>query len=161
MLLALLLVVMTIQAQNPYPSDTKSPESVCEALLECISVEKGSEVNWERVRNLMLPTAELIWTNNERDSLKVVILTQDDFQKSARYSQTGFKEVALKRQVQQFGQVATVFETFEAGVPGSGRKRRGVNTYQMVYFDGRWWIANLAYEDESEEFPLPASLLPD
>lgn len=38
---------------------------------------------------------------------------------------------------------------------------RGVNSFQLVYGDGRWWIASVAWDEENGAGPLPARYLPE
>ena len=44
--------------------------------------------------------------------------------------------------------------------PNGAPAERGVNAIQLVYDQGRWWIASLIWNTESDKNKIPASLLP-
>ncbi|HEY0067714.1 MAG TPA: hypothetical protein VGB46_10130, partial [Flavisolibacter sp.] len=37
--------------------------------------------------------------------------------------------------------------------------QRGINYFTLVKLNGRWWVSNLIWQDESPQNPIPAELL--
>jgi hypothetical protein len=59
----------------------------------------------------------------------------------------------------QFGNVATVQSAYQFRfIPGGPVIQRGVNYFTLVHSNGRWWIANLTWQDEEKNLPLPQEL---
>lgn len=161
--LAFLLVftgsTFTLTAQiNKYVTDTDSIHHICEASLQVISVKKGEAVNWERFMNLYLPDGVMIWTGSKNDTCLAKTIPVQKMKGYNGWTENGFNEKALKRKINHFGQVATVFESYEATTPDGKYKSRGVNIYQLIYKQGRWWIASISWCDETERLKLPAEM---
>ncbi|MFI5204350.1 MAG: hypothetical protein ACHQF2_07620, partial [Flavobacteriales bacterium] len=143
---------------NNYQADTDSINHICDASLEIISVQRGEPVNWERFTNLFLKDGVLIWTGQREDTCRASVITLEKMKKDTGYERHGFKEKPLKRIIHQFGQVACVFESYEAQDREGKYKSRGVNIYQLVYKEGRWWIASISWCDETEKLKLPTEM---
>lgn len=159
-LLLLAVLPALCQQTDRYQTDTQSPEAICNALLETISVKKGEPLNWERFHHMLLPSMEFIWTGQRNDTAMAVTITPKQFEERAQYSQHGFKEIALHRVVHHYGQIATVVETYKAFSPLKEAPERGINLYQMVFKENRWWLASLTWQAEEADNPLPAEYLP-
>lgn len=62
-----------------------------------------------------------------------------------------FYEKELKRKSSQFGNIAQVWSAFEIRTdPEVSSTIRGLNSIQLFYEKGRWWIASWTCEMESE-----------
>ena len=58
-----------------------------------------------------------------------------------------------------FGDMAHVLVLYEARIPGSGRPPQlGVDSFQLIRKQGRWWIAGVINELPTPERPVPAEL---
>ncbi|MCI0444796.1 hypothetical protein L0152_16510 [bacterium] len=33
---------------------------------------------------------------------------------------------------------------------------RGINSFQLLFDGNRWWVINVMWQHESEEFPIPS-----
>ena len=73
---------------------------------------------------------------------------------------TGFYENEVHKEVHAFGNIAEVFSTYQSfhteeemenGTPYT----RGINSFQLLYHQERWWILSLFWQRETEEFPIP------
>lgn len=158
-LLAFSFGICTLKAQtNTYVTDTDSIHHICEASLQVISVKKGEAVNWDRFMNLYLSDGVMIWTGTQNDTARARTIPVQKMKGYNGWSENGFTEKALKRIIHEFGQVATVFESYEATTPDGKYKSRGVNIYQLVYKEGRWWIASISWCDENEKLKLPIEM---
>lgn len=150
---------ITLAAQKKdYTSDTDSIHHICDVSLEIISVKKGEPVNWDRFMNLFLPEGVMIWTGSKNDTAMAKTIPVTNMKNYDSYSESGFNERVLKRITHAFGQVATVFESYEATTPDGKYKSRGVNIYQLIYKQGRWWIASISWSDETEKLKLPTEM---
>ena len=164
-LIGLLLSLITVftttsMAQNAkYEADGKTIESVCDGLLETISVEKGDKVDWDRFDYLVLPEIQFIVCDNKKGKAQSMVLDSEKFKKVAPYGKIGFKEVALHRKINQYGNIAHVFEAYSAYVTGEKEEMRGINAYTVVFKEDRWWIANITWMEETPNNPLPAYFL--
>jgi hypothetical protein len=75
------------------------------------------------------------------------------------FMQSGFYEEELKRNVSQFGNIATVESGFQYRLtPGGKVEQRGVNYFTLVNSDGRWWILSINWQDEDTNNKLPNSM---
>lgn len=157
--LILFLAIPSFAVAQTNTDDTSSPTNITEAVLDVISGEKGEARNWDRFRNLFLPTAQLNAVFHRADSSFVRVTSLDDFIERAGtwYEDNGFTEYSIKSEVEEYGHIASVFQTYGSTFPGG--TERGINSYQLVYDKGRWWVANLLWEGESEEYPLPEKYL--
>ena len=68
----------------------------------------------------------------------------------------GFYERQTNLVVDQYGDIANAFTTYEKG-PYTPRavNGRGINAVQLVRRDGRWWILSITWDEENSAGPLP------
>ena len=73
----------------------------------------------------------------------------------------GFYETEVHRVEERFGNISHVFSTYESrrNPNDSEPFMRGINSIQLLYDGKRWWIVNVMWQHESEEYPLPAKYL--
>jgi predicted metalloprotease with PDZ domain len=143
------------------PSDVASIDAIITATYGVISGPAGPR-NWSRFHSLFLPEAQMgsiamtpAGQANFRSS------TPQNYQKANApfFLKNGFYEEELKRDVMQFGNVATVQSSYQFRFTPDGKvEQRGVNYFTLVRSNGRWWISNLVWQDEEKDLPLPAGL---
>ena len=74
----------------------------------------------------------------------------------------GFAESGVAGKTEQFGDIAHVLSTYEKHLWGDTQVRgRGINSFQMVRKEGRWWITSLIWDEETGAGPVPATYLPE
>lgn len=164
LILSLLFTPILVLGQNcheRYAADVETPENIVTAVLESISGDKGEERDWARFRNLFLPTAQLNAVFHRNDSSWVKINTISEFIDKAGtwYIDNGFHEYAYKNKVDVFGNIAHVFQSYGASIANEGEIERGINSFQLVYDKGRWWIVNLIWDSETETVKIPDQYL--
>jgi predicted metalloprotease with PDZ domain len=143
------------------PADVASIESLIKATYDVISGPAGPR-DWNRFQSLFLPQAQMgaiVVTPQGQKAFHSI--TPQSYQRSNApfFQQSGFYEEELQRQVLQFGNVATVQSSYQFRFAPSGKvEQRGVNYFTLVKSDNRWWIANLMWQDEEKDLPLPAAL---
>jgi len=75
------------------------------------------------------------------------------------YPKEGFEEIVIGLEVNEFNGIATVFQSFYCKTPSGSYEARGINSYQLVYLNDRWWIASTMFVNESEDVKLPNKYL--
>lgn len=150
------------------PSDVVSPEALVATLYEVISGPADEERDWDRLRSLFLPEARLTiarWQTADGPVEQVRSAEVEGFiaAAGASYRQDGFWEREIWSRTEQFGNVAHVFSTYASrvGSEASEPVQRGINSFQLVRTDGRWWITSIAWDVEGPGNPIPETYLPD
>lgn len=142
-----------------------SPESVVEALYDVLSgpAERERERDWDRLRALCLPGARFLichgWDEKGRHVPGLREWDVDGFIADARraYAEDGFWEREIGGRTERFGNLAHRFSAYESrvGSESSEPVGRGINTIQLVRYDGRWWIASVVWDSETPDQPIP------
>ena len=85
---------------------------------------------------------------------KFISFTPNHYKQSnaPAFLKSGFYEEELKRNIWQFGHLATVKSAFQYRfAPGGKVIQRGINYFTLVNAEGRWWINSLVWQDENEK----------
>ena len=142
-----------------YKKDVSSISSIIDALYEVISGEKGEQRDWDREKNLFHPGARLIVVKKEDIHLETKIMSPDEFIQYAKpfIDGTGFYEYEIERKVEEFGHVVHVWSTFaiKSSKEDETPHTRGINSIQLLNDQKRWWVMNIYWNKETDEFPLP------
>lgn len=144
----------------------KTPEGVAAKMLEFISFEKDEVKDWDEYRNLFLPSAQKMSFRPQPGqslSRQVRANNLEEFIRYAgpSYSKSGFEEYVIGLDVQEFNGIASVFQSFYCRSLDGSYEARGVNSFQLVFLNERWWIASVMFINETPEVPLPNELLFD
>ncbi|TCZ64592.1 DUF4440 domain-containing protein [Flaviaesturariibacter aridisoli] len=141
------------------PADVESVDAILKATYAVISGPAGAR-DWNRFNSLFLPEARM-GASAPGGRYQDFTPAQYARMNAPAFEQQGFYEEELGRQVQQFGNVATVASSYQYRfTPGGKVEQRGVNYLTLVKSNGRWWIANLSWQDEEGGLTLPKELLP-
>ena len=78
--------------------------------------------------------------------------------------QWAFYENEAHKEVHAFGNIAQVFSTYQSfnsleDMKNNKTHARGINSFQLLYDDGRWWILNLFWARETPDLPIPDKFL--
>jgi len=149
-------------AQERLEMDTSSPEAIVAATYESIEREPGGEFDWDRFRSLFLPEARLI-PNTEQRGGNFDVLTPEGFVEWIAGATTiggpndqGFAESGVHNVVERYGDIAHVFSTYEKHLWGETEViGRGINSFQLVQRDGRWWIVGIVWDEDYAAGPIP------
>lgn len=157
--------LVMLKGQGMMLADTnalKTVHGIVNESLRLISSEKEKTKNWEAIRNLFLPTATFTILNDNNDSFPqpVETITLNDFINLLHdeYYEQGYIEYEMGKTVDEFNGIANVFQSFY-GKDSEGNEERGINSYQLVYFNNRWWIANLLWTLETKKVKIPKKYL--
>ena len=140
----------------------KSIEGITNKMIELISGEIGEERNWDEYRNLFLPRAQKMSIRKTKDGeSKVNVMNIEEFVRNVGpyYSRDGFEEYAIGLTINEFNGIATVFQSFYCKNLTGTYEKRGINSYQLVYMDDRWWIASTLFTNETDDSPIPDKYL--
>lgn len=144
-------------------ADTSSIDAVLKALYESITFIEGKEPDLARFRSLFAPEAPCLRVNKDQ---RVDRMTVDSFILSFREriragTLKSFYESEIARKMQRYGQMAHIFSTYQKGLNASDPTKmiRGINSIQLFFHDGRWWIGSLMWMDERPEMPIPKEYL--
>ncbi|MEM0963064.1 MAG: hypothetical protein AAGK21_11085 [Bacteroidota bacterium] len=165
--LALLLLATPALAQEADPADVASPEAVVAAVYDSLDRAPGEDHDWDRFITLYHPEAMLLPNPEQMNGEERVFSPREyadyykglyasmDFIGSA--SDQGFSEAQVHQVVHRFGDVATIFSTYEKSPYQSDQMLgRGINSFQLVFREGRWWIIAVAWDEEEGAGPVPA-----
>lgn len=143
------------------PSDVASIDAIVTATYNVISGPAGPR-NWNRFYSLFLPDAQMGAIGMTPAGQAIFhSITPQSYQKSNApfFLKNGFYEEELKRNVMQFGNIATVQSSYQFRFTPDGKiEQRGVNYFTLVKSNDRWWISNLVWQDEEKDLPLPVEL---
>ncbi len=151
-------------AQQKIDNDSnavKSIDSIVKEVLKIISGEKGKKRNWNDFRKLFLPTAYFIVLNNNDSTPRPIdTSTLEQFIGSMNddYYNNGYLEFEISKIVNEYNGIANVFQTFY-GKDSENREEKGINSYQLVYFNSRWWIANILWTGDNNGVKVPKKYL--
>jgi hypothetical protein len=162
-------VVGPVRAQEveAIPSDVESPEVIVHAAYAAIAREPGNDYDWDRFRTLFLDGALLIPNIQQTDGVFTPLTVQgfidwvNSFTDLSSPDDRGFIEGEINRFEERYGDIAHVFSTYEKHLWGDEAVvGRGVNSFQMVQHDGRWWITAIIWDEPTGGEPIPAKYLP-
>lgn len=162
-----LLSASETHAQEANAEDVATPDAVVSAAYEAIARAPGGDFDWPRFRSLFLPQAQLI-PSTEQTGGDLVVMSVDDFVSwidegtaVGGANDQGFSEDGIHNLTERYGDVAHVFSTYEKHLYGQSQNLgRGINTFQMIWNEGRWWITSIAWDEEIGAGPIPARYLP-
>jgi hypothetical protein len=126
-----------------------------------ISREKGDTPDWDAFRNLFLPTVRFTVLNHddtfpqpvESASLEELVEMMQD-----PYYEEGFTQYETGRVVDEYNGIAHVFHSYY-GKDSENYEERGIASYQLVYFEDRWWIVSVLWTGDSNGVPVPEKYL--
>lgn len=150
---------------EPPADPADGAEGTVRDLYRLVSFEPGADVDWDAVRALFLPQAVIelrtSWEATSVFTLDGFVQDFVDFIAKPGVKESGFTETIVRLKPMVFGDIAHVLVLYEAHITGSERPpQKGVDSFQLVRKDGRWWIASVVNELPTQDRPLPAELEP-
>jgi len=141
----------------------RTAEGVVRELYRLVTVKAGANPDWEKVRSLFLKNAVIaLRTSPDNATVFSVQGFVDDFvafNERAQVKETGFSERVVRLKATVSGDIAHVLVLYEASIPGSPRPpQRGVDSFQLIREDGRWWIVAVTNDLPSPNNPIPQEL---
>jgi hypothetical protein len=138
-------------------------QAVVDELYDLVTFDAGTTPDWDQVRALFIDEAVIVLrTSRTATSVFSVDGFVGDFVafiERANVEESGFAETIVKTKAMVFGDIAHVLVLYEALIPGSGRDpQQGVDSFQLIYKNERWWIASIVNEIPMADRPVPAEL---
>jgi len=151
------------QPTPPCATDVSSPGHAIKAMYRLISGPRGGR-DWDSIRNLYLPGARLIPTGmraNGEHGLHILDIEGWIVGAKPLFAEKDFYEVEVARRMDVFGKIAQAFSTYECRWEKDGAAfMTGINSIQLLQKDGRWWIVNVFWDNETPGNPIPAAYRP-
>ena len=139
-------------------------DKLIQTLYASISGPAGQPRQWDILRGLFFRGAHMIRTSVEGGVPQALVLDVEEYIENTKvyFQEHGFYENEIARRVDEFGNIAQVFSTYEArhSPEEAEPSRRGINSIQMFHDGQRWWIMNMLWDNEREDNPLPAKYSP-
>jgi hypothetical protein len=146
------------------PADVKSLDSILHAVYDVISGPAAQKRDWNRFRSLFIAGARLVPTSPKRDAPGYVtrVLSPDEYVQRAQnaFEKQGFYETESARRVEQWGNIAQVFSTYESRhAPNDAPFQRGINSFQLFNDGQRWYVVTIFWQGESKDVPISPEFL--
>lgn len=165
MLLAVLFLTVGLAAQDKIHDQadaSKTIDGIVGEVLNVISGEKGKKRDLDHFRSLFVPSATFTLLYHPIDSMpapyesvtlgEFIELMQDDY-----YAQ-GFTETETGKVINEYNGIAQVFQSFHVK-DSEGEEAHGITSYQLIRFNGRWWIFNVLWTTDTNGVPVPEEYL--
>ena len=160
--LILLATPFTTQAQDALPQDVGSIEAIVDAAYEAIARAPGENYDWDRFKSLFLPQALLI-PNTEQSNNEFSVLSPQGFvdwidsvTDPSNPNDQGFAEEGYHIQIDRYGDVANVMSSYQKHYWEQEEiLGRGINSFQLVWNNDRWWIAGIAWDETYAAGSIP------
>ncbi|WP_339915834.1 hypothetical protein [Yeosuana marina] len=150
---------------SKYLEKVNTIENTMNTLYSVISGEKGQERDWDLLRYLYYPKAQMAATGTNRQGVTGAryLSPEGYINNSGKWLvENGFFEKEIHRVTEQFGNIAHVFSTYHCFHSETDRDpfMRGINSVQLMYNGKRWWVMNIFWAQETKENPIPKKYLP-
>ena len=146
------------------PNDVNTIENIIRASYESISGPPGKPPDWKRQHTLFLPDARSTRTGVVgTGKIGYKMMSTEDFvaQMHDWLTENGFYETQIHSVVEQFGNIAHVFSTYESRKSEEEEPfMRGINSFQLFHDGTRWWILSIVWRHEAPDLPIPEKYLP-
>lgn len=162
LLFALLCITSQLSASPQDSLALTTVKGITDKMLEFISCDIDEVKDWDEYRNLFLPTAQKLSIRKSPDGkARTRAMNLEEFVRLAgpSYPREGFEEYAIGLTINEFNGIANVFQAFYCKNMKGTYEARGINSFQLVYLDDRWWISSTLFTNETEDLPLPDEFL--
>lgn len=162
--LSLLILAGPAGAQtSAEQSAVAAAEGLVTELYDLVTFDAGTTPDWETVKSLFIEEAVIVLrTSREASTVFSVDGFVNDFVtfiERANVEETGFVEEIISIKSMVFRDMAHALVLYEASIPGSGREpQQGVDSFQLIKKDGRWWIASITNDLPNSDHPVPPAL---
>ena len=153
-----LLFLAAATAQPAASADLAEIDKTVLAVYDVISGPPGQKRDFDRMRSLFAPgaTMKAIEPKGLRGGTVEDYITRN----AAVLEKEGFTEKELGRKVELWGNLATVWSSYDGRTANGSFHERGINSFQLVKVDGKWLVASILWQEETPAFPLPIDMNP-
>jgi hypothetical protein len=146
------------------PGDVTSPESVVRAMYQSVSCLPAPD--WDRFKSLFFPGARLVNVRRSDESGGSLArgVSPEDFAARAAVTAVAdkFTQRELNHRALRYGDLVLHWSAYEARrSPANGQQLvlRGIQSFQLVRSDGRWWITEITWQNDLDAGPVPDEYL--
>lgn len=138
--------------------DLSAIDAVMDSVYAVISGPAGQKRDFDRMRSLFAPNALLrvVTPTGLRGG------TLDEFiaRNGQMLEKEGFSERELGRRVEIYGNLASVWSSYDGRTASGSLHMRGINSFQLVKLGGKWLVASILWQEETPDLPVPPDMLP-
>ena len=139
-------------------------DSVITLLYDLVTIKAGDQADWNTVESLFIKDAVIcLRTTRDQSTIFSVEGFIEDFQNfidRANIIDTGFEEIIVNKKTVIFGDIAYSLVVYQASIPGAERPpQQGVDIFQLIKKENRWWIVAITNEIPTKENPIPSNFL--
>ena len=136
--------------EEKYAEDVKSVDAIINAYYDVVS--GSSSEPWEFQRDKYIHSKNAVITRLDENGKAESHTLEAEYIPIGLSPKEDFYEKELKRKVSKYGNIAQVWSAFEIRTdPKTESNIRGLNSIQLHYENGRWWIDSWTCEMESEK----------
>jgi len=138
---------------DKYAADVESIDAIISAYYDVVS--GSSDDPWEFERDKYIHSKNAFITRLDENGEADTHTLEAEYIPIGLSPKEDFYEKELKRKVSKYGNIAQVWSAFEIRTdPNIESKIKGLNSIQLHYENGRWWIDSWTCEMESEKSPV-------
>ena len=136
--------------EEKYAEDVKSVDAIINAYYDVVSGSRSEP--WEFERDKYIHSINAIITRLDENGKSESHTLEAEYIPIGLSPKEDFYENELKRKVSKYGNIAQIWSAFEIRTdPKTESNIRGLNSIQLHYENGRWWIDSWTCEMESEK----------
>jgi hypothetical protein len=152
-----------LSSRTASPADVETLDGIIAAFYDVVSGPAGQARDWARDSTLYSADVRFVFTVGEGSQRRWVTVDHAQYaQESSPFLEGGFFEREMHRVVRRFADIAHVFSTYEWSSPTEQGPQhgRGINSIELIYDQGRWWITYAQWQSETPDHPIPEEYLP-
>lgn len=149
----------SLNAEKPF----QTAEQVVRELYDLVTFEPNELPDWEKVKATFIANPVIVLRTG-RDKTDVMSLQGfidlwlHDIEKY-KMDKTGFQEKIINLKMDVFGDIAHGWVLYEASIPNRPMPpQQGVDSFQLMKKEGRWWIVSITNEIPGPGRPVPEFL---
>lgn len=155
---AMALAMANAAEAAPSKADLAGIDAAIRGVYEVISGPPGQKRDFDRMRAMFAPGAQLRVITPDRG------IRGGDIEAYIKASgpileKEGFTERELNRRVEVYGNLATAWSSYDGRTASGSFHERGINSFQLVKIDGKWLVASILWQEEGKRFPLPKDMI--
>ncbi len=137
------------------PEDVNSIDGIVKAVYNVISGPAGVR-DWDRFRSLFHKEAFMAAFTSQ-GTLRKFTPEQYIQNNASFFLKNAFNEKELGRTVNEFGNIAQVFTSYEYKLELTPpESKRGINSIELMKDNGRWYIMSISWDEQKPGTQIPA-----
>jgi len=162
---AAFVIAFAAAGADSTPQDIfQNPETLVRELYAAVSFGPGPAPDWEYVKTFFLPQAVIAV---RKTPTSMAVMTVQEFVdwfaadvEKFKMKERGFEETVEKLKLTTLRNMAQVFVVYKARLktPANSPGQIGLDSWELLNKDGRWWIVAVTNDIPTPQFPLPEGL---